>query len=123
MKLSNFRPEQLTRTMQCLFQKGSIPGCVDMMLKILMMIDAMTHIAIPMGNAIASICLASIPCLPSFKGSRSSVILNEYPSPMKRTRRLQTANTLMVTGQIETEGTRDSGLGSRHHGTLRSEPD
>ena len=40
---------------------------------------------------------------PSLKGSRSSVILNEYPSPIKRTRRLQMANTLMVTGQKDTE--------------------
>ena len=47
---------------------------------------------------------------PSLKGSRSSVILNEYPSPMKMTRRLHTANTLMVTGQKETE---DPGMDTR----------
>ena len=50
-------------------------------------------------------------CLPSLKGSSSSEIRNEYPSPMKRTRRLHTANTLMLTGQKVTEGTRDSGGG------------
>ena len=50
-------------------------------------------------------------CLPSLKGSRSSVILNEYPSPIKRTRRLHTANTLMVMGQKETEEAKDTGEG------------
>ena len=50
---------------------------------------------------------------PSLKGSRSSVILNEYPSPIKRTRRLQTANTLMVTGQKDTEDPGIQGKESR----------
>ena len=54
---------------------------------------------------------------PSLKGSRSSVILNEYPSPIKRTRRLQTANTLMVTGQKDTEDPGIQGKESRVHQT------
>ena len=42
-------------------------------------------------------------CLPSMRGSTNSDILNEYPSPRQRTKKLQTAETLMVSSQKETE--------------------
>ena len=64
-------------------------------------------------------------CLPSLKGSRSSVILNEYPSPIKKTRKLHTANTLMVMVQKQTEMPRILGKEFRHHQApqTRARPD
>ena len=65
-------------------------------------------------------------CLPSLKGLSSSVILKEYPSPMKRTRQLQTVKTLMLSGQNSKMDCGHQGYWGRNLGTIRThrpEPD
>ena len=84
----------------------AIPGWMDP--SMLLMAVAMNATA-NTGNICSPTSESS--CLPSLKGSRSSVILNEYPSPMERTRKLHTASTLMVMGQKETEDAKDTGQG------------